>query len=507
MATTLTQKEFQKRYGKRSLNRFGPVLSLSEQAAQKGIGERFEEISEQRGTEVIKSLERKEAGEQGLLRTVSQFGGQLLGGASDVLQLGAGRLFRALPDTLEEPLRKAGRGALESGAGQAVVQTLQGLDAKLGDLEKENPKLAGDIRAALGAAQFGADIAGAGAVGKGATATVKVTKESLEQATRSVSRSARNVINRVKIKTPELVDKALLQLADEPSEQVVTILKRSSKKNFDNFLEVAKKSAIDFEAPTGFEIVGDKLADAAKKINSQLRSIGKQKQSIIDRAKVGRVEFVAPARRAVLATSKLEKTSLTKNVIERLKTIKTKADADRIIDDIQELIFNAAGTKVIAPGSRIEKQLRGIIKKLNDELKEGLPTSYVRLNQTYADRIEALQKLNRSLGDTLEGVPLRGASLVKQFFSPSGRTAKELFDFVKKNTGIDLAEDVVLAKFTAELFGDPKVRSLLEGIPTGRRGIIEKGAEILAEKTGVGRSIRGKIKEGRVQKARNVIPN
>ena len=77
----------------------------------------------------------------------------------------------------------------------------------------------------------------------------------------------------------------------------------------------------------------------------------------------------------------------------------------------------------------------------------------------------------------VEGVPTRGAGLIKQFFSPSGRKAKELFQYIAQKTGIDLAQDATLARFTMELYNDARAKSLLDGLPTSKSGILNKAID------------------------------
>ena len=101
----------------------------------------------------------------------------------------------------------------------------------------------------------------------------------------------------------------------------------------------------------------------------------------------------------------------------------------------------------------------------------------------------------------LDETSIRGASTIKQFFSPSGTKAKELFEFIKKETNgeIDLAKDAVLSKFTMELFGDTKANMLLQGIPnipTTVGGIVSK----TLEKVG-GKRIEDALRKSTVQKA------
>lgn len=482
MAITLTREQFKQRYGQKGLDLFN---TPEPQDTQQGFLSRAGSALKERAGELKKTFGERGRGEISAFEATARTFGDIAGGFGDIVGAAVSPQVEKLTkiDSLKPAFEALGRG-------------MESYEEWKGSSET-NRRVAEVLEATVNIV----DLVGGAKVGG---ALLKAGKEAVETGVKAGVRSTENVVSLVRNKLPELGEKASQILASEPSEQVANILKNAQTSKLDEFLDIAKKSSQDFKATTGFEVVGDKIAEATKQINNQLKSLGSQKATILAKAKVGLEEFKDAPRRAILEVNRLADNPIKKDIIAKLKSIKTKADADKVIDDIQDIIFNATGTKTIAQGSRIEKQLRVIIGKMNGELKDVLPTAYRNLNDKFADNIDALQKLNKSLGDVVDGVPLRGASLVKQFFSPAGRTAKELFEFIKKNTGIDLAEDTVLAKFTAELFDDPKVRSLLEGLPRGRTGVIEKGLEILTEKSGVGGRFREAVRKGKIRKAKEI---
>jgi len=246
------------------------------------------------------------------------------------------------------------------------------------------------------------------------------------------------------------------------------------------------------------------MAEAAQRINKQLSSLGKQKSEIIQKAKVGLEEFKDAPRKAILEVMKLEDNAVKIKVVDILKSIKTKLDADRAIDEIQDLIYTSTRNMTIAQGSKFEKQLKGIIGKMNGELKDTLPDAYKALNAKYSEGIKYLDSLNRGLGEKVGGVSARGASLVKQFFSPAGTRTKELFAYIKKTTGIDLAQETTLAKFAEELFDNPNVRSLLSGIPKSRSGAIDKAVDFIVDKTGIGGKVKDLMRKGTIDRAKDL---
>lgn len=347
--------------------------------------------------------------------------------------------------------------------------------------------------------------AGAKATAKG---TVKVAgkvgrglAEATEQTGKVLTSMTDDVISGVRRVVPEMAERGAKWLASEPDEAIKTVLKEVPTNKIDDFAKIAKAKSMDVRNPSVFEKVSESFTQATKQINNQLKSIGKQKQNIINQAKVGLQEFKDAPRRAILSVNKIKDIpdNLKKEVIAKLKTVNTKLKADQVIDELQELIYTNTRNLTLPQGGKIERQLQGIIGKMNSELKDTLPEAYRTLNAKYAKNREVLDILNKSLGETVEGTSFGGAGLVKRFFSPSSQKTRTLFDFIKKNTGIDLAQDAVLAKFFGDLYGDTTGRMLLEGIPTTKRGLLEKALEIFGKKTGISGKIDESLKEATIK--------
>lgn len=308
----------------------------------------------------------------------------------------------------------------------------------------------------------------------------------------------------VKNKFPNFGDRAAKILASDPDQQVKTILKETNTSKLDEYLSIAEKYSMDRRNLSGFEKVGDTMSEAAKQIKDRLSSLGLQKSAILQKAKNGLQDFTAPTRTAILKVMNLPNSSIKAEILDRLKSIKTKLDADLAIDDIQDMIYSNTMTLTLAKGSKLEKQLRGIIGELNENLKKDLPTAYRTLNKDLSKGYEYLSSLNRGLGEKVGGVSARGASLVKQFFSPAGSKTKELFEYIKKTTGIDLAQEATVAKFAEELFDNPNVRSLLGGLPTTRQGVLDRVIDFTIDKTGVGEGARNFLRKGSINRAKSL---
>lgn len=349
--------------------------------------------------------------------------------------------------------------------------------------------------------EFGAEIlagGGAGLVKDAVVGGAKVAKTGLEALS----------------KLPKgLGEKALNFVSADPEKKVATILKESTPQELENYVSLAEKASIDPRVATPFEVVGNKLSDATKILETRLGEIGKAKSDIIQPLREGLGAFKKETTPLLNKLNSLKNSfgeiekgqrNVVGSIIKDAKTVSTKLDADKFIDKVQNALYTGNRDMTIVQGSALDKQLRGIIGEYNGVLKKSLPKEYGNLNKQYSDMIDTLNVINRSLGEVVEGVPTRGASLIKQFFSPSGTKTKEIFEFIKKETGgqVDLAKDSTLAKFTMELFDDPRARSLLQGvgdIPTTLGGVATK----VIEKVG-GEKLQTAMRKSTISKAKGI---
>lgn len=505
MPTILTEEQFRKKYGQAGVDKF-KVKSKEPGYVSRVLTDIGEEAksavsSVQRGAEMIQEGKPVSGALRGSLGTAGAAARAVFSPLTEAVAPQIQKLVKGAEEAGENPILQ--RIATNPTVSKVLDKILGGVD-KIQDWATQNPDTAAIVTDAI---DIAASIGGGKIVKEGVSATtktIKTTGKEMLKAGETITKGLGEAGEMVVSKIPKYAEKASNILSEEPSAQVKTILSRTSKKELEDAIQVAEKHSISREALSGFEVVGDKLAEAEKKLFEKMSFIGKAKSNIIAKAKTGLVEFKDAPRRAILEVMKLEDSPFVKEVISKLKTIKTKLDADKVIDDVQDMIYSAGRTNVIAEGSRVEKQLRGIIGKMNEELKSSLPEAYRSLNTKWADYKKMTRTLNRMLGETVEGVPIRGASLIKQFFSPSGRAAKEIFEFIKKNTKLDLAKEATLAKFAGELFDDATVRSLLQGIPTSTSGLVSGAAKFLYEKTGAGGKVRESIRKGTIQKAKEL---
>lgn len=372
-------------------------------------------------------------------------------------------------------------------------------------LKTTNPKVAQDIDSALGFVQLGLDVTG---IGETAGLAKNVAKKGFQLGKTSANKvvgAADDIAGGGMKLAGDSKTKLMEFIAPEIDKKVAVVLEKTPTVKFNEMENIAKLASENFDNPSAFEVVSNKIADSAEQINGQVKSLSQQKKSIISKAKNGSTDFTKETGETILDINRSLKGSTTgKSFIQKLKGVKTKIDADNVIDEMQDILYKGNKDMTIPVGSKEDMVLKGIIGKYNGKLKQGLPTAYANLNTKISERLSSLDDLNKALGETIEGVPVRGASLVKQYFSPSGTKARQLFDFIKKTTGYNPAEDAVLAKYMSEVYGDTRTRSLLQGIPTSTTGAVEKIIDFAVEKTGLGGALQESVKQGGITKARKL---
>jgi hypothetical protein len=103
------------------------------------------------------------------------------------------------------------------------------------------------------------------------------------------------------------------------------------------------------------------------------------------------------------------------------------------------------------------KQLTG---KINSGLKDEVKGGYSEVNARIADLLDLQEEISMGLGADAR----KGGGFVKRLFSPTGGNTKQIFERIKKETGIDLFKEATLAKFAMENVGDVRQRSLLQSL-------------------------------------------
>jgi hypothetical protein len=346
----------------------------------------------------------------------------------------------------------------------------------------------------------------------GVSGAVKNVGSSFENAVESTAGKVSSTIDGITSKSGDVKKKLIEFAAPEADAQTKTILRESKPSDIDRFVKLQEAASADPRAMTPYEAIGDSMSNATKQLSKKASEIGAAKSEIVGARRAGLESF--DASNTIEKLNSLNNSisdlnagdrSFVQGIIDQAKGVKTKIQADKFIDDVQQAVYNAGTTKTIAQGSKVEKQVRGILKAMNDELKASLPKEYSALNDQYSKIIKVTNALNLALGETIDGISTRGGSLVKQFFSPNGRKAKELFRIVKEQTGIDLAKDATLARYVMQLYGDTRANTLLGGnLPTSVSGAINKALDFAVEKTGIGEKVQTSMRKAAIQKAKSL---
>ncbi len=341
-------------------------------------------------------------------------------------------------------------------------------------------------------------------------------------------------------KTKNLVNKTGEKVGDAISpieKNVQTELTKSSIpkaqriENYDRYIKQAEKAKVDNSQSTPLELAGSRGEEALGKLKEQLDVAGNAKKVSLKKnggkivpkiqesrslfnnllsdrlginIKDGKVSNM-PGRLSVIEGNPID-IDLAIQVDNILSEIEPKSSSlmpgrvdqatlqkvNDAIDSIQGKLYADRGIGAAPINSRLESVIKEVITDLNNRAKKVGGQSYKKANAEYSDKIETYNILNKALG--LEGN--KGASLMKQLFSPNGTMPKKLFEAIKKATGIDLVHEATLAKFAMESVGDARQANLLNevlrgNIPLSKGGIVGKALEYGVNK------LQDPIKRGR----------
>lgn len=410
--------------------------------------------------------------------------------------------YEALPQTAREGLSKVG---------DVIGGGFSALTSKIGDIPQlqewvtKNPEAAKRLEEVLKTSSAAGEIAGnvlvADQATKLASAGVKAGANIAKQTGTKISEVGTDVIN----KTKDIFTKSKAKVGDQiiPIPKTVkTTLSRVDNETLGKYINQAKKATIDQQNATPLELAGDKAVEALNKIQDKLSTYGKLKSGAIGAFGEKNVGTIATKFRQSLESAFKNKNliggdkKLVSDIIARSKTLGNNPTASRVdafIDEVQDLIYASSRDLTVPVTDSITSSIRKTLGELNSGLKSQLPKSYSGFNDKYANLVGTRDMLNKALGLEAD----KGGSLLKRVFSPTDSGTKKLFNDVLKETGINLTDEAVLAKFAMELFGDPRQASILEklSIPT-QRGLIEKLVEVAGGTLGVDDYIRNlKIKK------------
>lgn len=306
-----------------------------------------------------------------------------------------------------------------------------------------------------------------------------------------------NVLNPTKLIPKESLKNISIENIVASAESKMTKLNR--------YTQQAEKAVNDFSQPTPLAIAGNKADEALNILNNKLAKQGQLKNEalgIVGDKQVGNMQEVrdffakeiddkvgvtlnesgelvdAVGRKSKIAFDPADRKLITdtNKVINDLGDSPTVRELDDTVDALQDLVYKRKSAVAIPVNGQVEGVIKNITGKLNRAVKKVAGEQYTKANSKFAYFVDARDKINKALG--AEGV--RGASMMKQLFSPAGEGNRRLFEEIKKLTGVDLVEEATLAKFAMENIGDARQASLLEeiikGQVTGPKSFIEAAA-------------------------------
>lgn len=498
MAIKMTRAEYEAKYGQ------PPVFTAT--SRKNFFDDALQDIKETGSA--LKNTAVSTFGKQKAALGASIEGEQsLTSGLSQAVGIGAGGLSRAVGDVVvgagKAVLPQSAEEGIKTGVEKVatpIVQSkpVQDLISRYNSLDDKKKR---EVDALIGVGSLVADFAGGRAVKAGIETGINKAISLVDDI--SIRSPKLNSI-------PEFRNKALDFLSKEPDAKTTTILKETPTEKFDKYVDVGEQASVDPRKLTPYEVAGEEAQKALIALQKRMDGVGAQKSAIIKKARVGTIDMAKDVRDTLRAINKSFKgvqgadRALVEKVFTKLKSAKRLQDVDRVIDEAQALIYADAKNLTLSLGKATTKRLQGIIEELNSKVKTRVGGNYAKLNEKYSEYITQRNYLNKVLGEKVGDTAIRGGSLVKRFFSPSDAGTKQLFEFLKKELNIDLAQDVTTARFVMELFNDPRARALLEGIPTSPRGVIEKGVDVLVDKTGLGKKLQSTIRESELRKARTL---
>ncbi len=266
----------------------------------------------------------------------------------------------------------------------------------------------------------------------------------------------------------------------------------SNPKLYDEYINAAKSRAVDVRNPSPLEVAADYTENAVQEIKKNLGKVGQEINGLKETQGKATLKPVTPVMRSFAEDIEnkfgLKVYIKPRGQIEiekapgRMKNILSSKDEGRLKDALKQLVkLNKGGTLRQASDvldnldALVDYSKRDVFGNSNDPLESFLKVVRHNLNGVVGETSPALagvktraHELNRAL-ETIEGAGgnnlQRAELLLKRVFSgDQSAKSREVFDIIKKETGIDLTEHAVLAKHAIDAVGDPSQLSLLSQI-------------------------------------------
>lgn len=305
-------------------------------------------------------------------------------------------------------------------------------------------------------------------------------------------KSSVSLVDRLKVPAvvKDTVERGRLQLSDiEPS--VTDVLRKSNADEVNKYFQSARNATNSNYKQTPLEIVGKRAEEAFDLNKVAINKAATAKKRILEEAGDKAIEA---GKLSEIKTSSLnqigEKFGVDVSDLEDIKQLQgrfsqldaadekllvqfferldslgdtpTLREIDDFVDWSQSQLYKQSKSlsKLEVANDAMVAELKQITGKINGALKEGVGNGYAEVNGRISNLLNLQDEISRALGADAR----KGAGFVKRLFSPTGGNTREIFEQIKKETGIDLTKEATLAKFAMENVGDTRQRSLLQSL-------------------------------------------
>lgn len=458
--------------------------------------------------------ERVESGETSpVAGTFQTIGAGLRAGAEVIGQgvLGVGKLF-----TTPEAEKAIGEG-VQSGV-EILSQTAPAKEI-IRQYEALTPEQKRNVQGALGAAEGLTTAFGFAPIVSKLKGVISETAATALRQSDDTLRSAASRLPEIpKVDVPAvsgLIKDIRFALSDVDP-QVQTVLQRSNFDEVNQYFQQARNAKLNPAKATPLELAGTKAEVAYDAISDARRAAVQGKKAILERVATERVpgntvnEVMSRGIQRIKerfgadVSSKGEISQATGRTLQldaadqkliseymsRLNALGVSPSVkqvDDFVDWAQSQLYKQSKSisKFEVAAEPVVRELQGITGDLNTRLKEIVGGGYGEVNARVSRLIELQDELSRALGADAR----KGGGLMKRVFSPAAGNLRDIFEEIRKETGIDLIKEATLAKFAMEGVGDVRQQSLLKQLDI----LAQEGAEFdLAKPLSIIKFIREK---------------
>lgn len=360
---------------------------------KKGV---LESIGEKRGSEVLKTISAQKRGDQGLFSTATQIGGQVLGGASDVIGAGFMGAVKAItPKPVEEAVAKGATRAISSlmgtRPGQFVAKQAQKLEA---DTEKTR-----SIKSLLGAGSLALDATGVGLGTKAVNPVVKnVTEQIAAQVTKTQAKRLPKKLEKIGFQKDV---QNLVSNADEPTKTGMSNLLRLAEQKDLSKLQVQPIYQIGKDFMQSVDLLSKEAKNAANVIKKE---VAKARNTVVDTSRA-RKNFIRELTKMdagvtndgkILFGNRIENTkdqALLQEMLDFVSQPQGVKDIYRKNQSLFDKLKLGAKNNELSIAENLTNRLRSDLRNI---VGKELPINEAQ--KTYAKIEQTLQPINKLLG-------------------------------------------------------------------------------------------------------------